>query len=121
MIWDHCPSHWIDPAKHLSKKAPKKSKEEQERRKRAQDQANAEESGSRRSTKRKKGPHEVEEGFEAIRKRKGNQKRKTIARNFRLKPMRSIAPRVRYDPARLERIRAREKIIKHEANTKSEA
>ena len=116
VIWHHCPSHRTDPAKHLSKKAPKRSKEEQEKRKKAQAQAKAEGSGSRRSTKRKKDPPEVEEGSEAIRKRRGNQRRKIIARNFKLKPMKSIAPLVRCDPARLERIRIREKLNKHKVN-----
>ena len=109
VIWHHCPSHRIDPAKHLFQKAPKRSKEEQERRKRAQDQARAEGSETRRSTKRRKAPPEVEEGSEAIRKRRGNQRRKILARSFRLKPMKSIAPLVRCDPARLERIRAKQK------------
>ena len=74
-----------------------------------QAQAKAEGGGSRSNTKRKGGPPEVEEGTEAIRKRRGSRRKKPTARNFMLKPMRSIAPLVRCDPARLERIRLKER------------
>ena len=30
-VWRHCPTHRTDPAKHMSKQAPKRTKEEQER------------------------------------------------------------------------------------------
>ena len=62
-------------------------------------------------------PPVVEEGAEAIRKRRGTKKNKVFARNFTLKPMRSIAPLLRCDPARLERIRQKEKDNKYKAST----
>ena len=112
MIWHHCPSHRMDPARHLSKKAPKRSKEEQERRRKAHDQAKADRGNASRR------PPEVKEGREAIRRRRGKQGTKTTTRNFMLKPMRTIAPLVRCDPRRLERIRAKQL---HYQNAQSQA
>lgn len=111
-IWHHCPIHRIDPVKHLSKKAPKKSKEEQEAGRRERDRVEAEGGGSRKFCKRKAAPPVVEEGVEAIRNRRGTKARTTSTRIFTLKPMRSIAPLLRCDPARLERIRARQRANK---------
>ena len=74
----------------------------------ARARAEAERSGSRKSWKRKNAPPIVEEGVEFIRNRRGQKARISVARNFTLKPMRSIASMVRPDPARLERIRLKE-------------
>ena len=109
IVWHHCLSHRIDPAKYLSKKAPKRCKEEQETRRQARAQAEADEGGSRRAKKRKNTPPIVEEGSEAIRNRRGLKGKKVFTRNSTLKPMRTIAPLLKCDPARLERIRLKEK------------
>ena len=68
--------------------------------------------GSNKSWKRKNAPPIVEEGLEAIRNRKGKKARVAIIRNFTLKPMRTIAPVLRCDPDRLERIRIKERANK---------
>ena len=115
-VWHHCPIHRTDPAKHMSRKAPKRTKEEQERRRKAQAQAQAEGSGGRSSTNMNRGPPEVEEGTEATRKRKGSRRKRPIARSCLLKPMRTLAPQVRCDPIRLERIRLKEKYLKDNAS-----
>ena len=86
-------------------------------RRRAKVQAEADEGGICKKNKRKNEPPVVEEGAEEIRRRRGERKNKAFARNFTLKPMRSIAPLLRCDPARLERIRQKEKDNKHKANT----
>ena len=115
-VWRHCPIHRTDPAKHMSRKAPKRTKEEQERRRKAQAQTQAEGSGGRSSTNKKRGPPEVEEGTEAIRKRKGSRRKRPVARSYRLKPMKTLAPQARCDPIRLERIRLKEKCLKDNAS-----
>ena len=72
----------------------------------------AERGGSKKSWKRKNAPPIVEDGFEAIRNRRGKKARAALSRNFTLKPMRTIAPVLRCDPARLERIRIKERANK---------
>jgi len=105
-------SHRTDPAINLSKKAPKRTKEEQETRRLARAREDAERGGRTRSWKRKNAPPIVEDGGQSIRNRRGPKAKAAFAMNFTLKPMRSIAPVLRCDPARLERIRHKERANK---------
>ena len=68
--------------------------------------------GSNKSWKRKNAPPIVEEGLEAIRNRRGKRARVTTTRNFTPKPMKTMAPVLRCDPDRLERIRIKERANK---------
>ena len=72
----------------------------------------AERCGSRGSWKRKNAPPIVKEGGDPIRNRRGQKARRAVARNFTLKPMRSVVPEVRCDPEMLEQIRLKERTPK---------
>ena len=111
-IWHHCPTHRVDPTEHLSKKAPKKTENEKEAGRRQKEQAEAERGGGQRTLKRKDAPPVVEERSEAIRNRRGKKARAIVTKNFRLKPMRSVAPVLRCNPAMLKRIRLKQKANK---------
>jgi len=114
-VWHHCQVHRVDPTKHLSRKAPKWTKAEQDKRRRAKAQEMSERGGRKNSWKRKYAPPIVEEGIETIRSRKGKKARTTADKNLKLKPMRTLAPILRCDPQRLERIRCKEKANKETA------
>jgi hypothetical protein len=94
--------HRKDPANHKSRKAPKKTVEVKAKRQTIEQEAKTKAQLNNNKHNDAKQTPEVDEDKETFRMRKGRKRQSRHQRNYKLKPMRTLAPQIRCDPARLE-------------------